>query len=1319
MSLVAASQWLDTPRVEYLLLGAIATACAAAVAWLRHPVPRRWGIGAAAAAALVVALGALEQGTLRAIGDEWPRYEERLLARGGDLLASRMLVVQEELRAAAEQALRAPADPAGAFAYLDLLSAAPEERGVILYRRGDPAAWGGRIRVLPERSGGTDSIGIAASPFYLAVYAMARRDTLAAVAMTLVHAAPPADRLASTVAGAVANETGLRGFAFAPAETPGIRAGRTADSGVVTIGPPAAPLFEATPLAPEQGAAHLALMERVRFRVGASLIVALAVFVLAAWRASRSLAWRAGALAVALGCTAVAPLNQLSNLTRLFDSAVYFTPLGGPLTANAGALLLTTSLVLLGLLALVRRHRGPMRRPAAAAAVLLVAGLGPFLLRDLARGIQIPPTGVDAGLWLIWQIPLFLGAVCVLLAGATAGGMALGAARGLPPITGPLLAGTAALLAPVVWLAPAGWPWWYTFLWVGAVAALTLSRPSRAGVLAASVVAAFGATTLVWANTARGRVGLAQRELARLERPDPLAAGLLTRFARGMAADAPTPTRHGLLQAYVGSDLAAAGFPTALAMWDAEGRDSLVTLQTGAFPMEYAAVQSLARSAAAARRPLIRSIPAWPGVELALAAPTDAGVVTAVVAPRTTLIPADPVARLIGSDRGGSTEPPYTVRLTGAARGERLPERWHRDGPSIHGIVPVQTGAGLARALVGVELRPVGALVQRGGLLVLLDLVIVGALWTLTVVADGRFGRWLRGRRRGWRRSYRARLSLALFAFFVIPAVVFAVWSYQQLLEDGRQSRMLLVRETLRAASLPDTTRSWITMESRRLGTPLLLYNAGVLAQSSEPLYETLAPTGLLLRPDVQLALGHGEEIAVSRAETGAVPLLFGYRALEAGVGGELVLAAPARVGDAALDRRQQDLGVLVLFATAAGALAALALSGLAARQLATPVGALRQAALAIAGGEREPALEGEPPVEFRPVFTAFRRMAAELSASRTELEAAQRRTSAVLRNVASGVIAVGSDGRVTLANPRAEALLGAPLPPGTPLPEVDLTGVAQIAAAFIASDREDEAFELELPELQLRGRVTRLGARAAVITLDDISALARAQRVLAWGEMARQVAHEIKNPLTPIRLGVQHLRRAHRDPRVDFDAVLDQNVSRILEEIDRLDEIARAFSRYGSAPAERVPAERVDVARVVRDLASLQTMGGSGVRFTTEGVDHEVLALAQASELREVLLNLVENARLADAREIRVSIAQDDDAVTIRVVDDGRGIPAEVLPRIFEPHFSTRTSGSGLGLAVSRRMVESWGGGVHVESAIGEGTEVAVTLRRGRGEEE
>jgi two-component system nitrogen regulation sensor histidine kinase NtrY len=337
--------------------------------------------------------------------------------------------------------------------------------------------------------------------------------------------------------------------------------------------------------------------------------------------------------------------------------------------------------------------------------------------------------------------------------------------------------------------------------------------------------------------------------------------------------------------------------------------------------------------------------------------------------------------------------------------------------------------------------------------------------------------------------------------------------------------------------------------------------------------------------------------------------------------------------------------------------------------------------------------------------------MTEDLAESRRALEEAQRRTAAVLRTVATGVVAIGTDETVALANPRAEALLGLPLPAGTPLSMLAPESLVERVRAFTARDVPEEEFELDEEGRQLRGRLAHLRRGGVVLTLDDVTELARAQRVLAWGEMARQVAHEIKNPLTPIRLGVQHLRRAHGDARPDFPAILDENVTRILSEIDRLDEIARAFSRYGTPRAERAPATAVDVAAVVRDVIALEKMGAASVSWRAEGVERPAWALAQVPDLREVLLNLLENARAAQSHGVSVRVERAGREIFIRVRDDGDGISADVLPRIFEPQFSTTTSGSGLGLAISRRMVEGWGGTITVESARGAGTTVTVAL--------
>jgi nitrogen fixation/metabolism regulation signal transduction histidine kinase len=595
----------------------------------------------------------------------------------------------------------------------------------------------------------------------------------------------------------------------------------------------------------------------------------------------------------------------------------------------------------------------------------------------------------------------------------------------------------------------------------------------------------------------------------------------------------------------------------------------------------------------------------------------------------------------------------------------------------------------------------------------MLDLVILFALWMVAALPDGRVLKRMRVGVRQWGTSYGSRLTVVLFAFFMIPALVFALWSYERLRSEDRQSRDLVLREALRGISTDEEARRGASLVGHT-DIPLLLYRNGELSGASQPLFDALAPMGAYLPPSAYMSLRAGREVYSSLMEdVGAGPSLFGFRISMNSTDESYVIGAPARGTEAMLDQRRHDLAVLVACATVLGALAALWLSRVASRSLAEPIGALRVAALAIARGEREPPLAARAPDEFQPVFSAFRRMAADLGESRAALESAQRRTAAILRNVASGVVALDASDVITLANPRAEAMLGRPLPPG-----LTAEGLGEETArrlrAFATGAMEEEEFELEVHGRQLQARLTRLttGRGGAVLTLDDITELARAQRVLAWGEMARQVAHEIKNPLTPIRLGVQHLKRAHADKRADFDTILETNAERILAEIDRLDEIARGFSRYGMGPSELQTAEALNVSAIVRDVVELERLGEATVEWRTAGIPDAVMAYAREDELREVMLNLLENARIAGATWVEVRVDGGAERVAIDVRDDGGGIPATVQARLFEPHFSTRTRGSGLGLAISRRLVESWGGEIAVASVEGEGTTVRIVLR-------
>ncbi|MFL5539954.1 MAG: sensor histidine kinase, partial [Longimicrobiaceae bacterium] len=363
----------------------------------------------------------------------------------------------------------------------------------------------------------------------------------------------------------------------------------------------------------------------------------------------------------------------------------------------------------------------------------------------------------------------------------------------------------------------------------------------------------------------------------------------------------------------------------------------------------------------------------------------------------------------------------------------------------------------------------------------------------------------------------------------------------------------------------------------------------------------------------------------------------------------------------------------------------------------------------------------------FGGLYRAFNRMVRRLRHAQSALLRETRRTEAIVAQAGTGVVALDAAGRVALINPRACEVLGAELSPGERIPE-DRPLPAAVAAtvrAFLGSGQREAADELEVEGRVVRLSLRRLpveeGARGAVLVLADVTDEIRSARVLAWGEMARQVAHEIKNPLTPIRLAVQHVRRAWADGRDDFGTILDRNVESVLREIDRLGEIARAFSRFGTPAESTEPLEPVEVRRVAEDTLALYRGGDDGIAYLLEIDGAAPRALAREGELREVLVNLLENARAAldGSGEVRISAGPAGGGAWVRVdvSDTGEGIAPEQLPRIFEPRFSTRTSGTGLGLAIVRRMVESWGAAITVDSTPGEGTTVHLRLRAEHGE--
>ena len=1197
-TLLLGAAWLQTGVLGLLWLAGIGAAATGLLTWRLRRTPT-----AAACALVLLACVASEAVGVRQLNRFASDPESERVAletRATAALARRLQSEADELRQLAVRALDVPTSSEAAFAGIEDLRDGNPSRAIAVARGGALSAWAGHYLAPVDSLPGP--VGVVATDFYLVMYAIAGRNADRAVATSLVHAEPPAEVLALAVDAELTAAYDLAGFTYTRPDPETGSAGLVSAAGV--------PVLTVRAVAPGAPELRQRLGERGRERGVAAMALALILFLAATWRGG-DLTERFGALGVTLGMLAALPLADLSNRTPLFNPAFFFSSAGGALTGSIGALALTSAAVLVAVLAAQRAQLFPRRAWQAGLLIVTVAALGPFMLGAIARGIRFPATGAPIVLWIAWETTVFLAALVVIYTALSAGEAALGPRRGLPLWLPPVMAAGSAALVPFVVLPRGGLPSWYTILWVAAAIAMAFARHGRRSLWAAATVAAFGSTALVWSETVKARVALSEQDVSALGAPDPAASVLVRRFPQHLDSAAASRTRVDLLARFATSDLASSELPVNVTSWRADGT-VLSDLRVGMAPGTARGIEYFAREAADAMRPILTNVPAELGMLTILAYPhADGTVTTVVVAPRTRLVPPDPFPTMTGlgrvRDAGGDR--PYSLQYAPSAASQYISTEatWTKRNEELHGdwfLPPV--GGNVMHVHARVTLAGPGALATRGALLVCANLGLLGFLWLLLVVSDGGALRWVRDDGSAWLRSYRARLTLSLFAAFMLPAAAFAIWSYGRLRDEDAETRVLLVRETIRGVTAAPATG--LDSLAARFQTPLMLFANGVLVQTSDPLLTALAPIGRLLPAAAQRALNQDEEFATTELDVGGEPIRFGFRVVNDTVAAAtLVLAAPARTAELALDPRRRDLAFFVLFATVVGALGALWISGIAGRTFSRPIGELRAGALALASGEREPQLDGDPPLEFEPVFKAFRQMARDLEAGR-------------------------------------------------------------------ARD-------------------------------------ARAQRVLAWGEMARQVAHEIKNPLTPMRLGVQHLQRAKDDPRVNFRQVFDENAARLLSEIDRLDEIARAFSRYGTAPEAQPVPLAVDVSEAVRDVVRLERLGGDAIAWEMEGAERPVLAMARPGELREVLLNLLENARFAEARRIVVTVDATEPLVRITVRDDGQGIPPEALPRIFEPHFSTRTSGSGLGLAISRRLIDGWGGSMSVASATGSGATVTISL--------
>ena len=1030
-------------------------------------------------------------------------------------------------------------------------------------------------------------------------------------------------------------------------------------------------------------------------------------------------------VAALVAAAALLPLERLSVHPDLLDPAYFRLP--GPFPLSLGRIvLLVVAAVPLAVLA-----APGWRRIGSWAAPPIVALAFPFFLLWMGSGVSLSLMGTADARWIVFQTSVTL--VLTLVTGVALACRVPGESRSVPSLVflGVAVAAILSIGVGVGVRVGPGVALPFSALWalptvlvvrgLGGSRHLSFMRWFCAFWLAGTAVLPF-----VWSMRTEARQEIAEGQMGRLGvTPDPYSDSLLESFAQ----HADSLDRDGagdvelMYQAWVASGLADQGAPIFLTLWSPDNVPAQ-ELRLGVKGDRSSVVDGLLPELRASGTREYRR-PAETDVHHLIAAPLSGGrLVTGTIPPRRTIASPSALGPLFASvEEAGNEEFLTLVRVV---EGEpRTPDgtvAWRRNDEGWRGEGLAHYPDGLYSVFYTISIPNLQVMLARATLILALNLGVFSALWLLSVGILGlRFTvpvDW-----RGLLHSFRARVTWTLFGFFIVSNVLFGTLAYRTLAgASERTATALAERVVAQIAEAYVEEGGSMELLARRVGADLLEYRHGELVGGS---VDELIELGLYegwVDPDIYLDLESGQRLRASKVENlGGWQYVVAHRRLP---DGDIVASpVPLRAGAAALRRR--DVADLLGFAIVLGPVLSLGLALFVGRALSRPIQTLQVASERVGSGNLAVHLPEDRVDEFGSVFAAFNRMVLRLDNARRELLRTTRRTEAIVEGAATGVIAVDTRGRVTVANPRAELLLATPLETGAAIPRsgAHAAELADWLDAHGESGAAESDADFKWGERRIRGRARRIAREGqvggVVVNLEDVTDELHSERILAWGEMAKQVAHEVKNPLTPIKLSVQHLRRAWSDRRSDFDRILERNVGAILREIDRLASIARSFSRLASpGAADRGPLVPVDVAVVCREVLDLYRAGGESSIRVESGMPEALPDVhCRPDELKEVLVNLLENARAAmpGGGVVRVGAREPRDPAEIVVVtveDEGTGIPAELLPRIFEPQFSTRSTGSGLGLAIAKRLVDSWGAVLEVESEVGSGTRVNIRFR-------
>ncbi|MFL6246574.1 MAG: ATP-binding protein [Thermoanaerobaculia bacterium] len=604
--------------------------------------------------------------------------------------------------------------------------------------------------------------------------------------------------------------------------------------------------------------------------------------------------------------------------------------------------------------------------------------------------------------------------------------------------------------------------------------------------------------------------------------------------------------------------------------------------------------------------------------------------------------------------------------------------------------------------------------------------VVVWALaFLLAVVASSSMPHLLALlRKRPLRLDFRARTSLYLTAVVILPLIAFVLFvrAYlanrleaeylergQNALNAGQRVIQDYIGSQQQQASpeqvLDDEVFSWL---ARVIGHDIHLYRGERLTASSRRDLFAAHVESERLPGDVYLDIVlRGKQLVRLRREAGPTQFVEIYSPTNLGTSNSYTLALPFIVQGRQIEAQVNDLATTIYLLLVFIALAAIAVAFRIAGGVTQPVQSLVAGARAVARGDFDVQLDAPADPDIGLLVTTFRDMSHSLRRQQEDLRHERDRLQTLLENINAAVVVLDGTRSAGAMNAMARRMFGEETFPS-------FERVREFLAEHTPRRLESKEIEVNIDgnERTLRVSIVPLpDSEEEMLIAEDVTEILRSNRLEAWGEMARQVAHEIKNPLTPIQLTAEHLRALadRNDPRLPD--VVRGAVENILRQVVTLRETSRDFSDYASL--RQLHRKPLDLQKLLKDIAAGYAESRErGIEFHAD-IAPTTPSTFNGDErlLRGAVANLIENALQATpGGRVRLQSHGVDSKVVIAVEDSGPGVAPELLPKIFDPYFSTKTTGTGLGLAIARKAVEEHGGRIHAEN-VNPGLRVEIEL--------